>query len=162
LRKYAPISEFSLISASTIMTLNVVRPFYDIGQHRQLQITRAIVLLLGITAWFIATRQQGIISSLLLGYKVFVGGVVIPTLATFFQKNLKVSSTGALWAIIIGGGTAILGSLQGGAPLKTILTTHGQAFLKLALGSQYLSILPIVLSILVAAGCSYLSPRASL
>jgi SSS family solute:Na+ symporter len=143
-----------LISASTILTLNVVRPFYDSVQQRQLQITRAIVLLLGVAAWFIASRQQGIISSLLLGYKVFVGGVVIPTLATFFQKHLRLTSAGALWAIVMGGGIAILGNLQGGAPLKTVLTPHGQALLNQMLGAHYLSFLPIIVSILIVIGFS--------
>ena len=143
-----------LISASTILTLNVVRPFYKSVQQRQLQITRAIVVLLGVAAWFIAGRQQGIISALLLGYKVFVGGVVVPTLATFFQKRLRLTSAGALWAIVMGGGTAILGNIHGGAPLKILLTPHGQAFLKQALGPHYLSILPLILSLLIVIGFS--------
>ena len=138
-----------LISASTILTLNVVRPIYRGEDEKHLKITRGTVVLLGAVAWFIAGQQKGIISSLLLGYTVFVGGVVMPTLATFFRKGLRVTPRGALWAIIVGGGTAMLGKIQGGVILKNVISSHGQAFLELALGPYYLSILPVVLSVLV-------------
>ncbi|UCF55834.1 MAG: sodium:solute symporter family protein [Deltaproteobacteria bacterium] len=143
-----------IISASTILTLNVIRPFYKASQESHLKISRVAVLALGVTACLIASQQKGIISSLLLGYTVFVGGVVFPTLATFAQKHLRVTSWGALWAIVIGGGTAILGKINGGALMKAILTQHGQEFLQMLLGVHYLSILPIVLSLAVMMGVS--------
>ncbi len=143
-----------LISASTIMALNVIRPIYGASKEEQLKITRVTVLALGFAAWLIASQQQGIISSLLLGYTVFVGGVVFPTLATFFRKSIKITSWGALWAIVVGGGSAILAKIHGGLLLKTILTRHGQEFLQTVLGTHYLSILPIILSLLVMVGIS--------
>jgi hypothetical protein len=105
-------------------------------------------------AWLVASQLKGIISSLILGYTVFVGGVVIPTLASFFQKSLKITSTGALWAVIIGGSTAILGKIKGGAVMKLALTDNGQAIMETVLGPQYLSILPIILSALILLGVS--------
>lgn len=138
-----------LISASTIFTLNVIRPMRQATQEQCFRISKGMVLLLGAVAWFTASRQAGIISSLLLGYTVFVGGVVLPTLATFFNERLKVTPDGALWAIIIGGGTAILGKIQGGMLMKILLTGYGQAFLEAVLGPKYLSLLPIILSALV-------------
>ncbi|MCP4668093.1 MAG: sodium:solute symporter family protein, partial [Deltaproteobacteria bacterium] len=138
-----------LLSASTIFSLNVIRPFTKARKERNLMITRAAVLVIGAGAWFIASRQKEIISSLLLGYTVFVGGVVIPTLGTFCKKQLKITPNGALWAIIIGGVTAILGKIQGGVLLKALLTSHGRGLLEPLLGPHYLSILPIILSALV-------------
>jgi SSS family solute:Na+ symporter len=138
-----------LISASTIMTLNVIRPFHKASEESHLRTTRVTVLVVGLVAWLIASQQKGIISSLLLGYTVFVGGVVVPTLATFVRERLGITSQGALWAVILGGGSAILGKLNGGALMKGILTSHGQEFLRMVLGSHYLSILPIVISLLV-------------
>jgi len=138
-----------LISASTILTLNVIRPFFGTAQERNLRITRVTVLVIGAVSWFIASRQQGIIASLLLGYTVFVGGVVIPTLGTFVQKALKLTASGALWAVVVGGGSAILGKIQGGLVMKALLTAHGQAFLEMALGSRYLSLLPVILSAVI-------------
>jgi SSS family solute:Na+ symporter len=148
-----------LISASTIATLNVIRPFRSVSQEGHLKTTRLTVLIVGFIAWLIASQQKGIISSLLLGYTVFVGGVVIPTLATFVQKRFKITSQGAFWAVILGGGSAILGKLKGGAIMKGILTSHGQDFLQVVLGSQYLSILPIAVSLLVILGVSGMTRR---
>ena len=146
-----------LISASTILTLNVIRPLYKASRESHLKITRVAVLALGGSAWLIATQQKGIISSLLLGYTVFVGGVVFPTLATFVQKYLKITSWGALWAIVIGGGSAILGKINGGVLMKAILTQHGQEFLQMLMGAHYLNILPIVLSLGAMVGISRIS-----
>jgi len=143
-----------LISASTILTLNVIRPFHTASQESHLKITKVAVLVVGLMAWLIASQQKGIISSLLLGYTVFVGGVVFPTLGTFFQNRIKITSWGALGAIVIGGGSAILGKLSGGVIMKALLTRHGQELLHPVLGSHYLSILPIVLSLLVLIGVS--------
>ena len=105
-------------------------------------------------AWLVASRQEGIISSLLLGYTVFVGGVVFPTLASFCRHRLKTTPSGALWAIVVGGSTAILGKIHEGAPMKAILTEGGAAFLQGAMGAHYLSILPIILSLVIMVGVS--------
>ena len=148
-----------LISASTIMTLNVIRPFRNVSQESHLKTTRVTVLIVGFIAWLIASQQKGIISSLLLGYTVFVGGVVVPTLATFVQERFRVTSQGAFWAVIFGGCFAILGKLKGGVIIKGILTNHGQEFFQMVLGSHYLSILPIVVSLLVIFGVSGMTRR---
>jgi SSS family solute:Na+ symporter len=140
-----------LISASTILSLNVIGPFRRVSKSDHLKITKAALLAVGGAAWLIASQQQGIISSLLLGYTIFVGGVVVPTLASFCQKRLKITSSGAMFAIAVGGISAILGKIYGGAPMKAIVTKAGESFLQVVLGPQYLSILPIVLSLVVMA-----------
>ncbi|MBN1843628.1 MAG: sodium:solute symporter family protein [Deltaproteobacteria bacterium] len=143
-----------LISASTILSLNVVGPFRRVSEREQLKVTRAVLVAVGCAAWLIASLQQGIISSLLLGYTVFVGGIVFPTLASFCQRQFKITSNGALWAIVVGGGAAIMGKIHGGAPMKAILSASGEEFLQLIMGPQYLSILPIVLCLVVMIGVS--------
>jgi SSS family solute:Na+ symporter len=145
-----------LISASTILSLNVVGFLHKGSQDQHLRVTRGALLVVGGTAWLIASMQQGIISSLLLGYTVFVGGVVLPTLASFYREKLKITSSGALWAIVIGGGAAILGKVHGGSLMKGLLTSGGVDLLHHLLGPQYLSILPIVLSLLVMLGVSWI------
>jgi Na+/proline symporter len=146
-----------LISASTILSLNVLGPLRKASKEQHLRVTRGALLAVGGTAWIIAGLQQGIISSLLLGYTVFVGGVVLPTLASFYQKKLHITSSGALWAILVGGTVAILGKVHGGTVVKGVLTGGGQALLQHLLGPQYLSILPIVLSLVVMVGVSWIS-----
>jgi SSS family solute:Na+ symporter len=143
-----------LISASTILSLNVMGPFCKASTNRHLRLTKASLLAVGGAAWLIASQEQGIISSLLLAYTVFVGGVAIPTLATFCRHIIKVTPGGAFWAIAVGGSTAILGKMQDGAAMKALLSKAGEAFFLAVLGPQYLSILPIILSLAVVVGVS--------
>ena len=143
-----------LISASTILCLNVIGPFRQVSKAQQLRTTKAMLVAVGAAAWLVASQQEGIISSLLLGYTVFVGGVVLPTLASFYQHRLKTTPSGALWAIVVGGSAAILGKIHGGAPMKAILTEGGAAFLQGVMGPHYLSILPIILSLVIMVGVS--------
>jgi Na+/proline symporter len=145
-----------LISASTILSLNVVGSLRKGSQEHQLKVTRGALLAVGGAAWLVASMQQGIISSLLLGYTVFVGGVVLPTLASFYREKLKITSSGALWAIVIGGGAAILGKVHGGSLMKSFITSGGVDLLRHLLGPQYLSILPIILSLVVMLGVSWI------
>jgi SSS family solute:Na+ symporter len=148
-----------LLSAATILTLNVIRPASGSHKDRELKITKGMVLLIGLVAWFVASQQREIISSLLLGYTVFVGGVVLPTLATFFEKGLGVTRNGALLGVVVGGGTAILGKVQGGALLNALLPQGVLAFLESMLGRHYLSILPILLSAVTMFGVSWIGAR---
>ena len=143
-----------LISASTILSLNVITPFWKVDKARRLKITKAAVLIVGGAAWLIASQKQGIIASLLLGYSVFVGGVVFPTLATFVKQHVRITPTGAFWAIMLGGSSAILGKINGGDPIRAVLMGEGNAFLELLLGPKYLSLLPVVLCVAVLLVCS--------
>ena len=96
---------------------------------------------------------------------MFLGGVVFSTLASFYQESLKITSTGALWAIVVGGTAAILGKIHGGTLLKAVLTSGGDSFLQHVLGPRYLSMLPIILSLMVMVGVSritrFVSPASS-
>lgn len=138
-----------LISASTILSRNVISPIKKIPDNQQLTTTRTGIILIGAVSLLIASQEQGIIASLLLGYTVFVGGVVLPTLGSFYKDKLRLTSTGAMWAIIVGGTFAILGKVANGIIIKSILTESGLATLNSILGAQALSILPLVLSLLV-------------
>jgi len=143
-----------LISASTILSLNVMGPIWQVSTDQSLKFTKAALVAVGGAAWLVASQEQGIISSLLLGYTVFVGGVVIPTLASFYRHRIRVTPVGAFWAIAVGGGAAILGKIQDGAAMKAILSKAGDPFFRALLGPQYLSILPVILSLLVMIGVS--------
>jgi SSS family solute:Na+ symporter len=122
-------ADTTLISASTILSLNVVGPLTSLDDAGKLRLTRVFVVVVGGVAWCIAAFQEGIIASLLLAYTVFVGGVALPTLASFWRDRLKVTSTGALWAVLVGGGTAVLIEVTGGT-----------------LGSEVSRIFPVVIS----------------
>jgi SSS family solute:Na+ symporter len=148
-------ADTTLVSASTILSLNVVGAHKAISERRQLIITKVGVLVVGIVAWAIAGFQQGIISSLLLAYTVFVGGVVFPTLASFYRERLRITRQGAMWAVIVGGAAAILGEVDGGSLLATMLGERGHALLRQLLGPSYPSILPVILSLAVMVTVSW-------
>jgi SSS family solute:Na+ symporter len=153
-------ADTTLVSAATILSLNVVGAHRAIDKSRQLPITKIAVLCVGLTAWLIAGFEQGIISSLLLAYTVFVGGVVFPTIASFYRVTLRITPQGAMWAVVVGGATAILGAIGDGSLLATLLGGHGDGLLRQLLGPSYASILPIVLSLFVMVTVSW-TARAS-
>ncbi len=155
-------ADTTLISASTILSLNVVSPLLGLEKAGQLRLTRAFVVALGLLAWGIATFQQGIIASLLLAYTVFVGGIALPTLASFWRDRLGVTTTGALWAVVLGGFTALLGEVRGGVLLQALVGEGGAGVLEALFGPQYGSILPLVVSACALFGISRVWPRTVL
>jgi SSS family solute:Na+ symporter len=140
-------ADTTLMSASTIVSLNVVSPMKKLSEAQQLKLTKGMLIVVGALAWLVAGFQQGIIDALLLGYTVFVGGVVLPTLGCFYRDRLGITSTGAMWAVIAGGSLAILGRVRDGWLLEHLLTDRGDELLRGLLGSQYPSIFPIVVSL---------------
>ncbi len=142
-------ADTTLISASTILSLNVVGPWARLDKPQGLRLTRVFVVVVGIAAWGLAAFQQGIISSLLLAYTVFVGGVALPTLASFWKDRLGVSASGAFWAVVFGGGLAVLGEAGGGSVIRALLGETGSRILEEMLGPGYRSLLPLLVSALV-------------
>lgn len=145
-------ADTTLISAATILSLNVVRPLARLDDEAAYRVTRVGVVVVGLLAWAVAAFQQGIIASLLLAYTVFVGGVALPTLASFWKDRLRVGPRAALAAVLAGGATALLGGVRDGAGLHALLGDAGTGFLAATLGPEYGAIFPLVLSALVLAG----------
>ncbi len=163
-------ADTTLISAATILSRNVVSPLANgdlrgggptrIGPGGQLHLTRVLVMVVGAVAWSISAFHQGIIASLLLAYTVFVGGVVLPTLASFWRERLRVTEAGALWAVALGGGCAVLGGLGGGNVLAGVLGEGGTALLEGILGPGWASLLPLLVSAVALLGISRLGSRS--
>ena len=98
-----------LLTTSAIFSQDILGKLSpNISESQSLFISRAAVLFIGVLALIVALELKGIISSLFLAYTVFTSGVVIPVLAGFFKDKLKITSTGALFAIVGGGGTALV------------------------------------------------------
>jgi Na+/proline symporter len=152
-------ADTTLVSASTILSLNVVSPLSGLSKTHQLKLTKGAVVVIGGVAALVAGFEQGIIDSLLLGYAVFVGGVALPTLASFYRDRLGITSRGAMAAVLVGGGLAIMGRIRDGLVLKAILTQKGDTLLLDLLGPQYSSILPVLISLVVMLGVSKLTRR---
>jgi Na+/proline symporter len=142
-------ADTALMSAATILSVNVVSPLGRFSQPAKLILTRVALVGVGGAAWLLAGLQQGIIDSLLLAFTVFVGGLALPTLASFSPKHWKVTSNGAMWAVVCGGLAAVLGKVEDGLLLRRLLADQGDAFLSGALGPQYPSMLPVAVSFVV-------------
>jgi SSS family solute:Na+ symporter len=101
-----------LLTASTILSVDIVGRFKpSLSQGKLLALSRWGIVLLGICSLLVALALKGVISSLLFAYTVYTCGVILPVLAGFYKDKLKVTSLGALAAIIGGGGMALVSKL---------------------------------------------------
>jgi SSS family solute:Na+ symporter len=100
------------------------------------------VLVLGLVALGLALALKGVISSLMFAYTIFTCGLVVPVIAGFYKERLKVTSQGALAALIGGGVVGLLGKIPGiEIPLKGDLGLIGFAISAILLfGVSFLSL----------------------
>lgn len=103
-----------LLSASTILTVDVVHKFKPgISEEKLVVIAKWAIVVLGIVAMGVALLLKGIISSLLFAYTVFTAGLIPVVIAGFYKDKLRLTSTGAITAIIGGGTVALISRIQG-------------------------------------------------
>jgi SSS family solute:Na+ symporter len=108
----AVMSSSLLLSASTIVTEDIIHRFKPNLKEKQLLLTsRLVVALMGILSLLVALYLKGIISSLLFAYTVFSSGVIPLIIFGFFREKLKITPAGAMAAIIGGGGVGLLSQL---------------------------------------------------
>jgi Na+/pantothenate symporter len=69
--------------------------------------------LIGIISLLVALRLKGVIPSLLLGYTIYTSGLVFPILLGFYRDHLKLNTEGAISAMVVGGGVALIVKLMG-------------------------------------------------
>jgi solute:Na+ symporter, SSS family len=101
-----------LLSASTILTVDVIKKFKPSLSDRKVLLTaRWMIIILGILSLLLALALKGVISSLMFAYTVFTSGIIIPVLFGFYRNKLKVTPAGAIAAVIGGGGTALISKL---------------------------------------------------
>jgi len=117
-----------LLSQSVILTEDVFKRFRPIDERKTLLLTRLSIIVLGLVAFGLAITLKGVISSLLFAYTIFTCGLVVPVIAGFYREKLKVTSQGALAALVGGGVLGLLGKIPGfGIPLKEDLGLVGFA-----------------------------------
>ncbi len=117
-----------LLSQSVILTEDVVKRFCPVDERKTLLLTRLSIIVLGLVALGLAITLKGVISSLLFAYTIFTCGLVVPVIAGFYREKLKVTSQGALAALVGGGVLGLLGKIPGlGIPLKENLGLVGFA-----------------------------------
>jgi SSS family solute:Na+ symporter len=113
-----------LLSQSIILTEDILKNLYSLNEKKTLLLTRINLIILGLIA--LALTFKGVISSLLFAYTIFTCGLVIPAIAGFYKEKLKLSSKGALSALIGGGTVGLLGKIPHlNVPFKEYLPLMG-------------------------------------
>jgi len=109
-----------LLSQSVILTQDIVRRFRpSMCDRTTLAVSRVSLLALGLLGLGLALVLNGVISSLLFAYTIFTCGLVEPVVAGFYRERLRVTSRGALAALLVGGIVGLLGKIPGlDLPLK--------------------------------------------
>jgi len=98
-----------LLSASTILMVDIVGWFKpSLNQREIVSLSRWGVVLLGICSLILALILKGVISALLFAYTVYTCGVILPVIAGFYKNRLRVTSLGAMAALIGGGSTGLI------------------------------------------------------
>ncbi len=101
-----------LLTASTILTVDIVGRFKpSLSQRQILSLSRWGIVALGLGSLLLALALKGVISALLFAYTVYTCGLILPVIAGFYKKRLKVTPLGALAAIIGGGSAALISKL---------------------------------------------------
>src|SRR3972149_4164144 len=118
-----------LLSQSVILTQDIIKRFLpSLGEKKTILLTRLNIIILGLLALGLAMVLKGVISSLMFAYTIFTCGLVVPVIAGFYKEKLKVTSQGALAALIGGGVVGLLGKIPGlDIPLKGDLGLIGFA-----------------------------------
>lgn len=103
-----------LLSASTILTVDVIHKFKPkLTEENLIIISRWGIVILGLVALSVALLLKGVISSLMFAYTVYTAGLIPVVIAGFYREKLKVTTTGALVAIIGGGATGLVSQING-------------------------------------------------
>jgi SSS family solute:Na+ symporter len=101
-------ADTSLMTVTSILTFDIykkARP--NAGAAHLMNVSRIVVVLIGSAALLLAISLPGIIKTLLIAYTIFTSGLLLPTVAGFYNERLGLTSGGALCALVGGGTTAL-------------------------------------------------------
>ena len=105
-------ADTTLLSASTILVVNIVGWFKpSLSERKILSLSRWGIVALGVCSLIVALMLKGVISALLFAYTVYTAGVILPVLAGFYRKRLRVTPLGAMAALIGGGSIGLISKL---------------------------------------------------
>jgi SSS family solute:Na+ symporter len=103
-----------LLTQSVILTEDIVKRVYPaLDERKTILVTRLSLIGLGLVALGLALALKGVISSLLFAYTIFTCGLVVPVIAGFYKDKLKVTTRGALAALVGGGLLGLVGKVSG-------------------------------------------------
>lgn len=71
-----------------------------------LRLSQIVTLIIGVLALILASFMQNVLELMLLSYAFMVSGLFVPVIGALYWK--RSTSTGAFWAMLVGGGTTTL------------------------------------------------------
>jgi len=105
-------ADTTLLSASTILVVDIVGWFKpSLSQRKILSLSRWGIVVLGVCSLMLALMLKGVINSLLFAYTVYAAGVILPVIAGFYKRQLRVTPLGAMAALIGGGSVGLISKL---------------------------------------------------
>ena len=90
-----------LLSGSTIISV-------DLTRRRTIQDSRLAIIFIAAAALILALYLQDIINTLKLAYTVFTAGLTLPVIFGFYKEKTKVTSKGAFFSLLFGGGSSLV------------------------------------------------------
>lgn len=122
-----------LLTTGTIVTADILQPLCGrrLEERTLLRLSRISVAVLGVLSLLLALKMKGVIATLLLGYTVYSGGLIVPVILGFYSKRLKLNPFGVMTALIGGGGASLFLKLGNHSDLL-LLTFPLSAFLLFA------------------------------
>ena len=122
-----------LLTTGTIVTADILQPLCGrrLEERTLLRLSRISVAVLGVLSLLLALKMKGVIATLLLGYTVYSGGLIVPVILGFYSRRLKLNPFGVMMALIGGGGASLFLKLGNHSDLL-LLTFPLSAFLLFA------------------------------
>lgn len=122
-----------LLTTGTIVTADIFQPLCGrrLEERTLLLLSRVSVAFVGVLSLLLAIKMKGVIATLLLGYTVYSGGLIIPVVLGFYSKKLNLNPFGVMTALIGGGGASLFLKLGNHSDLL-LLTFPLSAFLLFA------------------------------
>lgn len=105
-------TDTALLVVATTLQRDVYSFFRkNISDRERIVVNRVLIVLVGFLALLIALKSKSIITILLLGFSVYVPGLLLPIMATFW--NWPIPGWAILWSILFGSCGAILWTVLG-------------------------------------------------
>jgi len=105
-------ADTTLLTASTILTVDIVGQIKpSLSQRKILVLSRWGIVVLGVASLILALYLGDIVTAILFAFTIYTGGLILPVIAGFYKNRLKVTSLGALAAIVGGGSAALISKL---------------------------------------------------
>jgi len=96
-----------LMASSGNFVLDLLQRYWfrQASEKHLIRLSQAVTLLVGVVAVVIASGFEKVLDAILYAYAFMVSGLFVPTLGAYFWK--RASSTGAFWAMLLGGSLTI-------------------------------------------------------